>query len=103
MLHERGHKIIGRNLHSRYGELDIVTVTNRTLHVVEVKTRRGNTFGAGAEAVTSSKLRKMRNTVSRLQQEGRLPRFAYRMHLVEVTHGSGKQGWKVTFYNDIFL
>ena len=55
-LERHGYTILGRNWHSRYGELDIVMMTpDRVIAFVEVKTRRTDHFGTPQEAVTPSK------------------------------------------------
>lgn len=58
-LTSKGYKIIARNFHTRFGEIDIVTLFKNSVVFVEVKTRSGNTFGAPIEAVTPSKLSKL--------------------------------------------
>lgn len=57
-LRSRGFRILERQARvSRMGEIDIVALDGQTLVFVEVKARRGSSFGAPEEAVTSSKLR----------------------------------------------
>lgn len=54
-LSGQGYTIIERNFKKRYGEIDIIALQNDTLVFVEVKTRKGNMFGEGVEAITSWK------------------------------------------------
>lgn len=58
-LEENNIKILARNVKSyRDGEIDIVGCDeDGTFLFVEVKYRRGNTSGTGAEAVTAAKIR----------------------------------------------
>lgn len=51
-LSGQGYTIIERNFKKRYGEIDIIALQNDTLVFVEVKTRKGNMFGEGVEAIT---------------------------------------------------
>ena len=51
-----GYKIIERNFKKRYGEIDIVACQGKTLVFVEVKTRRGTSFGTPEEAITPWKM-----------------------------------------------
>ena len=52
-LEGQGLTIVSRNWRCREGELDIVAHDRRnTLVICEVKTRSGERFGSGAEAVT---------------------------------------------------
>ncbi|RHA92875.1 YraN family protein [Bifidobacterium bifidum] len=60
-LERHGYTILGRNWHSRYGELDIVMMTpDRVIAFVEVKTRRTDHFGMPQEAVTLHKQTNLR-------------------------------------------
>lgn len=54
-LKEQGYKIIERNYHNKYGELDILAEKNFTLIVVEVKFRSNDLFGDPSEAVDRRK------------------------------------------------
>jgi putative endonuclease len=58
-LARRGYAIVARRYRRRGGELDIIARDGRTLVFVEVKARRGRTFGEGAEAVTGCKQRRI--------------------------------------------
>lgn len=53
-------EILDRNWRHRLGEIDIVARLDHALIVVEVKTRRSRTFGSPIEAVTPSKLQRLR-------------------------------------------
>lgn len=58
-LERRGYAILARRYRRRSGELDIVARDGPTIVFVEVKTREGATFGAGAEALTALKRRRI--------------------------------------------
>ena len=62
LLHRSGYKIIDRNFHSRFGEIDIIALDKDTLVFVEVKTRWSNKFGNPLEAVTPIKLYRIKKT-----------------------------------------
>ena len=60
-LAAQGWRILERNWHCRYGELDIVAVDDEGRIVfVEVKTRRATRFGTPQEAVTQAKQKNLR-------------------------------------------
>jgi len=61
-LTRKGYKIIDRNFHARYGEIDIVCLKDGILVFVEVKTRCGRVFGTPEEAVTPRKLHEIIQT-----------------------------------------
>lgn len=62
LLIRNGYTIIDRNFLSRFGEVDIVAQEGDTLVFVEVKTRKDMRFGMPQEAVTTSKIRKIKKT-----------------------------------------
>lgn len=51
----QGLKLVGRNIHSRAGELDLVLRDADTLVVVEVRKRSHHGFGGAAASVDRSK------------------------------------------------
>ncbi len=65
-LEQRGYRILARNFNvPRIGELDIVALREGTVHIVEVRARqRGSRFGTGADSITPSKIRRIRNAAS---------------------------------------
>ena len=58
-LRRRGYDIVERRYRTRFGEIDIVAREGGYTVFVEVKTREGNDFGDGAEAVTEWKQRRV--------------------------------------------
>lgn len=58
-LEGAGYVILARKYRVRPGEIDIVAARGGTLVFVEVKTRRDNSFGTPAAAVTAHKQRKI--------------------------------------------
>jgi putative endonuclease len=62
LLLQNGYKVIERNFRSRFGEIDVVALKDDSLIFVEVKARWSLKFGRPEEAVTSSKLWKIRKT-----------------------------------------
>lgn len=58
-LEKKGYKIIERNFSIRYGEIDIVALESGALVFIEVKTRKGDLFGGGIEAITPWKMQNL--------------------------------------------
>ena len=54
-LEKRGWAILARRYRRRGGEIDIIAQDGDTIVFVEVKTRDGDAFGDGSEAVTALK------------------------------------------------
>jgi putative endonuclease len=67
-LRDRGCRIIGRNVYSRFGEIDIIAVKDGVLHFIEVKS--GRNFEP-IYNITPAKLTKLLRTIeSYLKKEG---------------------------------
>lgn len=58
-LQQRGYRILARNYHTPYGELDIIAATQKYIVFVEVKTRRDASMVQPEENVTPSKQKKL--------------------------------------------
>ena len=54
-LMSRGFQILARNLHTPYGEIDLVAENGKNLVFVEVKARSSQAFGFPEQAVDSRK------------------------------------------------
>lgn len=54
-LTQRGCEIVGRNVRTPYGEIDIVARQGDTTLFVEVKTRTSNKMGLPEESITARK------------------------------------------------
>jgi len=71
-LHQKGYRIIDRNVRIGRGELDIVARERETLIFVEVKARRTNQYGGVAHAVTARKERQLIQLAARYLARHRL-------------------------------
>lgn len=66
-LATRGYKIISRNLHFRFGEIDILAEDKHCIVIVEVKAKKSSLRGAAVEMVTPAKKRTLRLLAKLLQ------------------------------------
>ena len=94
ILRLRLHRIVVRNFRARRGELDVVSLHRRTLHIVEVKTRvrrfrtRKMLRARPGEAVTWEKRRRILRATAALQRtHHRLPYERVSFDVVEVVFG----------------
>ena len=55
----QGHRILRRNWRASHLELDIITIRERTIHIVEVKTRSGDTPVAPESKIDYQKRQRM--------------------------------------------
>jgi putative endonuclease len=63
-LIQQGLIPIGKNIHCRQGEIDIVMRDGDTYVFVEVKYRKNNSFGSAVEMVSVAKQNKIRHCVA---------------------------------------
>ncbi|MBE9523827.1 MAG: YraN family protein [Chloroflexi bacterium] len=68
-LSKKGYRIIERNIHTPYGEIDLIARHNSYLVFVEVKTRSSLTFGLPEEAITQRKRENMLASAQAYLQE----------------------------------
>lgn len=59
-LKEHGYEIVERNWRTRYCEIDIVALKNKTIHFVEVKSRETSAYGDGFDYITPKKQQQMK-------------------------------------------
>jgi putative endonuclease len=55
----KGHKILARNWRTRLGEADLICQAGDCLVVVEVKTKRGTSYGSPEDMITRRKREKL--------------------------------------------
>jgi putative endonuclease len=100
-LRAHGVRILARNLHLRYAEVDLLALDGDTLCFVEVRLRSTDRYGSAEESVDARKRRRLiRAARAVLAREG-LPRFAsVRFDVVCVE--PGPEGTAVRVLRDAF-
>ncbi len=58
-LRSKGHNVLARNMKIGRGEIDILTIKDKTIHIVEVKTSRADSPLAPEESLTPIKLKRL--------------------------------------------
>ncbi len=79
----RGYKILEQNFRRPHTEIDIVASKDNTIYFVEVKYRKDYDQGGGLEAITASKLHRMRRGAETWVQEYKW-RGEYSLAAVEI-------------------
>ncbi len=87
-LVEQGYSVLATNYTCRAGEVDLVCRDGDTLAFVEVKTRRGNLFGAPEEAVTPTKIAHVAAAAAHYMVEHAVEDCAWRIDVVAIVLGS---------------
>lgn len=87
----QGYEVLERNWRRQEGEVDLIVARGRTVAFCEVKLRTSDRFGAGSEAVSDAKQRRIRRLASRwLAEVGPAPgraRSELRFDVVSITSG----------------
>ena len=89
-----GYAVLDRNWRVREGEIDLVVQRGSTVVFCEVKTRRGDAFGAPAEAVTFRKQARLRRLAVHWLADHQARAEVLRFDVASVTP-DGRGGWTV--------
>lgn len=85
-LENKGFKFIERNFNCRFGEIDLIMQDKDSLVFVEVRYRRNNNYGSGAETITTNKQSKLIKTASAyLQRHAKLNQYPARFDVISIT------------------
>lgn len=88
-FHKQGYEIKARNVHSRYGEIDLIAENGDTVVFVEVKTRSHDSLDRAADAVTPAKQKKIILTALHYISESNTDKIM-RFDVFEVYHANGR-------------
>lgn len=89
-LIDLGYQIIERNWRCSLGEVDLIARDGQRIVFVEVKTRRGDGSGHPFEAVTATKLSRMRKLAAEWCAENRATGVAVRLDAISVLVRHGR-------------
>lgn len=74
-LTDNGYILLQRNWRHKHWEVDIVAHKGKTLHIVEVKTRTGSSFGHPEESITDKKMQYLINAAEEYMYQN--PQWQY--------------------------
>jgi putative endonuclease len=89
-LQRQGMTIVERNYRCRHGEIDVVAQEAGELVFVEVRTRRGDSFGSPEESITGTKARRMAACAHAYLAERRPNSSSWRLDLVAIKLDRGR-------------
>ncbi len=104
-LRSKGCIIAKMNYHSRYGEIDIIAETRKTVIFVEVKMRGENALVSPAEAVDYRKQQKIKLTANDFLSKANIPELQPRFDVAEVylkTAPDGTDKYKIHYIKNAF-
>ncbi len=86
-LVSKAYKIVDRNFHCEHGEIDLIAQEGECLVFVEVKTRRGTTFGFPEEAVNLKKQGHIKDSAEAYLQEKDRENMDWRIDVIAILVG----------------
>jgi putative endonuclease len=99
-LKKLGYKIVGRNFRFDRAEVDVIAKDRDVLVFVEVKTRRGGTFGEPEDAITFRKRDQIRKAAEGYLFEHHLAGVECRFDVIAIKR-SGTDS-TVSHFRDVF-
>jgi len=99
-LEARGYAILDRNFRCRSGEVDVVARVGDATVFVEVKERSGESHGAGHEAVTFGKRRRIVRAARIYAASRGLEETPLRFDVISIDWSAGEP--RVRHYEDAF-
>jgi putative endonuclease len=84
-LTNQGLKIINKNYFTKFGEIDLIGIENKTIIFIEVKFRSNENFGKPFESVNIWKQEKIRNAADYYLSENDFSDFDCRFDVVSLT------------------
>ncbi|MDO1510996.1 MULTISPECIES: YraN family protein [unclassified Neisseria] len=81
-LQKQGCKLLARNWHCPYGEIDLIVKNGSMILFVEVKYRRHGSFGGAVYSITPSKLLKLQRSAEHYLQQNSLNHVPCRLDAV---------------------
>lgn len=89
-LQRLGYSLVGQNIRTPYGEIDLVMRDKAVLVFVEVKTRRTHSYGSPLEAITPRKFTKMAESAEAYVQLHGQSESAWRLDVLGITYIPGQ-------------
>lgn len=83
-LKNNGYIVLKRNYRTKYGEIDIIARDEKYIVFVEVKTRKGVSFGHPREAVDSYKQSRIKNMAILYMAQNKYIGCGVRFDVVEI-------------------
>ena len=102
-LEQKGLKLVQRNFFCKTGEIDLIMWERNCLVFVEVRYRKNDTFGSGAETITRRKQQRLIRTAQFfLLKKPKFANFACRFDVVSVQPDQNNQYNRVQWIPNAF-
>lgn len=93
-LVQQGLCLVARNMHCRFGEIDLIMLDGETLVFIEVRFRQQNDFGSAIESVNRNKQQKILRTAGYfLTQNPQFQHSTCRFDIVGISQNGSQIDW----------
>lgn len=99
-LIEKGYNILEKNYRSKYGEIDLITLYDKQIVFIEVKTRTNLRYGMPSEAVNNKKKKCIIKTAKEYIYINKYENIDMRFDVVEIYLSENK--YKVNHLKNAF-
>jgi putative endonuclease len=96
-----GYTILFRNWRYKHLEIDIIASKGNCLHIVEVKTRRSNTFGFPEQHIDAIKMQHLKNAAALFQNQ--YPCWKMLQFDVIAIQLFAEDKWDLFFIEDVYF
>ncbi len=100
-LQRKGYRILGLNVTSRWGEIDIIAEYKDIICFIEVKTRKSLKQGNPVEAVTKRKVQHLLRTIQYIIQTKGLGDRKFQLDIVGIVLNKDNSVQKIQHYQKI--
>ncbi len=94
-LTNKGIKIIDKNYFSKFGEIDLIGIENKTIIFIEVRLRSTKNYGLPYESITKSKLDKIQKSIEIFLSENDYSDYDCRFDVVSLVYNDNEQNFCV--------
>jgi putative endonuclease len=101
-LQSRGLKLLEQNYRFKTGEIDIIMRDQDTLVFVEVRYRKSDRYGSGAESITIAKRRRIINTAKHFLMKKKYSEKPCRFDVISAS-GPTDDGMKLDWIKNAFV
>lgn len=102
-LEKRGVCIIGKNIRTKYGEIDLIGRLDDICIFIEVKTRSTNDFGMPEDAVTQVKLNHIYQSAQAYLQDHPESGNDWRIDVIAIQTTSGNIPPTITWFENVSI
>jgi putative endonuclease len=102
-LIRKGYQIIGKNVRTPYGEIDLIGEQGGVIVFIEVKTRSSTDFGLPEEGITPKKQARMVNAAEAYMQDHPDLSMGWRLDVIAIRKIPGNQLPEIVHFENVLI